>query len=114
MNWLLKLLQEEFRPHKVLFKMFRAGSAYEKLQAGEASDFDVMVYMNIWRGKWKVRINVFKLLCFCKFQLYGISFCTYNIASSHPTKSTVMSAHKLRLVDLIPEYPRSQIVIHLS
>lgn len=51
---MLALFKKEIRPHNVIFKMFRAGSAYERLQTGVASDFDVMVYMNVWRGRWHV------------------------------------------------------------
>jgi len=35
-------------------QLYRAGSAFEKVQAGEANDFDVMIYFNLWKGIWKV------------------------------------------------------------
>ena len=46
-------LKKEMGGH--LFRTFKTGSAYEKVQAGEAKDFDIMIFLNVRKWAWEVR-----------------------------------------------------------
>jgi len=57
-NFILKKLKDRkghFGGH--IFKTHNCGSAYEKLQAGEASDFDVLVFLNVKKWRWEVSLH---------------------------------------------------------
>ena len=45
-----------------VYKMFNCGSAYEKHQAGEATDFDVMLFLNVRKWQWKVHVGFISLI----------------------------------------------------
>jgi len=54
-KWLLGVIRKDIKPKNMISRqLYRAGSAFEKVQAGEANDFDVMIYFNLWKGIWKV------------------------------------------------------------
>ena len=49
---------KQFRKHigGHIYKTFNTGSAYEKVQAGEAKDFDVMIFLHVRKWAWEVRL----------------------------------------------------------
>ncbi|XP_067943053.1 uncharacterized protein [Watersipora subatra] len=51
-KWLVKQFEGEMKGY--WYRSFNAGSAYEKVQAGEAKDFDVMIFLNIRKWLWQV------------------------------------------------------------
>ena len=76
-QWLLDLLLNEMKLKNLTrkyLKPFKAGSAFEKVQAGEATDFDVMIFLDISKGIWKVGVVVIYIyivtlgtfLCSCR------------------------------------------------
>ena len=52
-KFLMGKLKKEMGGH--LFRTFKTGSAYEKVQAGEAKDFDIMIFLNVRKWAWEVR-----------------------------------------------------------
>ena len=56
-KWLVKQFRKHIGGH--IYKTFNTGSAYEKVQAGEAKDFDVMIFLHVRKWAWEVSLIKF-------------------------------------------------------
>ena len=66
-KWLVKQFRKHIGGH--IYKTFNTGSAYEKVQAGEAKDFDVMIFLHVRKWAWEVCELSFIILSFISLHM---------------------------------------------